>query len=161
MISSSDDTPGDARCFTMKRVLFLCTGNYYRSRFAEIYFNWHAEHRGLPWRAESRGLALDKRNVGPLSRHTSAVLASRGISWAEYLRSPLPVTDVDFAAADRVIAVKEAEHRTLVETKFPNWRDTVEYWHVHDLDCATPTQTFAQLEQEIAQLLAGLTAAAA
>jgi protein-tyrosine phosphatase len=71
------------------------------------------------------------------------------------------VTDVDFAAADRVIAVKEAEHRTLVETKFPNWRDTVEYWHVHDLDCATPTQTFAQLEQEIAQLLAGLTAAAA
>ena len=27
---------------TMKTVLFLCTGNYYRSRFAEIFFNWHA-----------------------------------------------------------------------------------------------------------------------
>jgi protein-tyrosine phosphatase len=145
----------------MKRILFLCTGNYYRSRFAEIYFNWHAEHRGLPWRAESRGLALDARNSGPLSRHTSAWLAARGISWAEYLRSPLPVTETDFAAADRVIAVKAAEHQSIIEKQFPAWRDRVEYWHVHDLDCATPPETFAHLEQEIAQLLAGLTAVAA
>lgn len=39
------------RCATgmppMKRVLFLCTGNCYRSRFAEICFNWHAEQRNL------------------------------------------------------------------------------------------------------------------
>lgn len=145
----------------MKRVLFLCSGNYYRSRFAEIYFNWQAEHQGLPWRAESRGLALDGRNSGPLSRHTSANLAARGISWAEYLRSPLPVTEADFAAADRVIAVKAAEHRHIVEVHFPAWRDVVEYWHVHDLDCATPPQTFAHLEQEISQLLAGLTTAIA
>jgi protein-tyrosine phosphatase len=145
----------------MKRVLFLCTGNYYRSRFAEIYFNWHAEHRGLPWRAESRGLALDSRNSGPLSPHTSAMLSARGISWAEYLRSPLPVKDADFAAADRVIAVKAAEHRPIVETHFPKWRDVVEYWHVHDLDCATPSQAIAHLEREIAQLLATLSAVAA
>ncbi|MCI0335875.1 MAG: low molecular weight phosphatase family protein [Planctomycetes bacterium] len=145
----------------MKRVLFLCSGNYYRSRFAEIFFNWNAEQHGLPWRAESRGLALDSRNSGPLSRHTSANLAARGISWAEYLRSPLPVTEADFAAANRVIAVKAAEHRPIVDAQFPGWRDVVEYWHVHDLDCATPAETFAQLEQEITQLLAGLSAKAA
>ena len=58
----------------MKRILFLCTGNYYRSRFAEIFFNWHAEQRVLAWRAESRGLALDASNVGPISRHTLAYL---------------------------------------------------------------------------------------
>jgi protein-tyrosine-phosphatase len=23
-----------------RTVLFICTGNYYRSRFAEIFFNW-------------------------------------------------------------------------------------------------------------------------
>ena len=57
----------------------MCSGNYYRSRFAEIYFNWHAEHRGLPWRAESRGLALNDHNSGPLSRHTSARLAAQGV----------------------------------------------------------------------------------
>ena len=42
---------------TPKRVLFLCTGNYYRSRFAEILFNQLAPTRGLNWRADSRGLA--------------------------------------------------------------------------------------------------------
>jgi protein-tyrosine phosphatase len=145
----------------MKRVLFLCSGNYYRSRFAEIFFNWHAEHHGLRWRAVSRGLALDARNAGPLSRHTSARLASLGISWAEYLRPPLPVTVADFASADRIIAVKASEHQSIVDAQFSAWRDVVEYWHVHDLDCATPPQTFAHLEQELTQLLTGLSVAAA
>ncbi len=144
----------------MKRILFLCTGNYYRSRFAEIYFNWHAEYRGLPWRAESRGLALDARNSGPLSCHTSARLAAIGISWAEYLRKPMSVAEIDFAGADRVIAVKETEHRPIVEANFPTWQHRVEYWHVHDLDCATPPQTFAHLEQEVGQLLVSLSAIA-
>ncbi len=43
-----------------KTVLFLCTGNYYRSRFAEALFNSVAGRMGLPWRASSRGLALER-----------------------------------------------------------------------------------------------------
>ena len=41
-----------------KTVLFLGTSNYYRSRFAEVLFNSVARKMGLPWRASSRGLAL-------------------------------------------------------------------------------------------------------
>ena len=37
-----------------KGVLFLCTGNYYRSRFAEVLFNSVAGQMGLPWRAHRR-----------------------------------------------------------------------------------------------------------
>ncbi len=43
-----------------KTVLFLCTGNYYRSRFAEILFNSVAGNMGLPWQASSKGLALER-----------------------------------------------------------------------------------------------------
>src|SRR5437588_8928181 len=115
------------------RILFLCTGNYYRSRLAEIFFNWQAQLRGLLWRAESRGLALDGCNYGPISRHTLSRLKEQGIAADDDPRFPLQVKELDLAAADHIIAVKEAEHRPMLEARFPAWRNRVEYWHVHDL----------------------------
>jgi protein-tyrosine phosphatase len=137
----------------MKKVLFLCSGNYYRSRFAEIFFNWHAGERALAWRAESRGLALHAANVGAMSRHALENLKARGILSDACTRMPAPVSDGDFTAAHRIIAVKESEHRLLVEMHFAKWRDRVEYWHVHDVDCALPADTLAHLEREVVRLL--------
>ena len=138
---------------TTHRVLFLCTGNYYRSRFAEIYFNWQVEKRGLTWTADSRGLAIDPYLNGPISRHTLASLQARGIDLDTCQRSPLPVCEADLAAADHIVAVKEAEHRPIFEANFPTWRDRIEYWHVHDLDCAAPDHAIPHLEREVAKLL--------
>jgi protein-tyrosine phosphatase len=56
-----------------KTVLFLCTGNYYRSRFAEVLFNSVADRMGLPWRASSRGLALEHHLRKMLGRWESGV----------------------------------------------------------------------------------------
>jgi protein-tyrosine phosphatase len=145
----------------MNRVLFLCSGNYYRSRFAEILFNWHARERGLRWTADSRGLQLDPRNMGTISRHTLLSLTSRGILSDSFTRLPLPASEADFAAAHRVIAVKEAEHRPLIESLFPKWRERVEYWHVHDVDCALPDEAMPHLEREVMNLLDRLATAAA
>src|SRR6185369_2827587 len=39
-----------------RRVLFLCSGNYYRSRFAELFFNHLPAAEGLSYRADSAGL---------------------------------------------------------------------------------------------------------
>lgn len=140
-------------------VLFLCTGNYYRSRYAEIVFNALARERGLPWMAVSRGLAPDPRNQGPLSRHTLAALRTRGIDAAPYAREPIAVTDADFAAAALVVAVKEAEHRAMVERDFPQQLEQVEFWHVHDLDCAEPADTIAALDVLLAALVERLQSA--
>jgi len=62
----------------MNKILFLCTGNYYRSRFAEHLFNWLAVKQGLDWQADSRGLALERgvNNVGAISRYAAEALAS-------------------------------------------------------------------------------------
>ena len=64
-----------------KSVLFLCTGNYYRSRFAEVLFNSVADRMGLPWRASSRGLALERgvNNVGPMAVDAGKVLEAMGV----------------------------------------------------------------------------------
>jgi protein-tyrosine phosphatase len=140
----------------MNRILFLCTGNYYRSRFAEILFNWHAELRRVPWRAESRGLSLVKENVGPLSCHTLSRLQALGIPVEPYLRMPLAVTDDDFERAQHIVAVKEAEHRPLIAGRFPAWLARVEFWSVHDVDCADASQAMPVLENEVLGLLARL-----
>src|SRR5262245_24542011 len=68
-----------------KTVLFLCTGNYYRSRFAEVLFNSVAGRMGLPWRASSRGLALERgvNNVGPRAVSAIKALEARGMRVAD------------------------------------------------------------------------------
>src|SRR6516164_7564540 len=104
----------------MKRnvMLFLRTGNYYRSRFAEVLFNHLAGGRGLDWQAISRGLELHVSNVGPISKDALAGLAVRGIAIEEEVRHPLAVSEDDLASADHIVAVNRAEHLPVLERKF-------------------------------------------
>src|SRR4051812_34757036 len=97
----------------VRTVLFLCTGNYFRSRFAEHLFNHLAAGRGLAVRALSAGLAptCHTRNPGPLSPHTIQALEGRGIALPSPARGPADVTEDQFASCDLVVALKEAEHR--------------------------------------------------
>ncbi len=138
-------------------VLFLCTGNFYRSRFAEIYFNWLAGREGLAWTADSRGLALDANNFGAISIHTRRELQRLGIPLPEPLRDPLDASVADFSAARLTIALKEAEHRPLMEGRFPDWANRIEYWHVHDLDFAMPHESLPQVKTHVDRLIARLT----
>ncbi len=144
----------------MSTMLFLCTGNYYRSRFAEIVFNYSARRRGLSWQADSRGLELSPNNPGAISFHTRDALAARRIRLPEPLRLPLPLTLPDLTAATHIVAVKEAEHRRLLDEQFPQWTSRVEFWHVHDIDCARPDVALPQLEREVERLLDRLAACA-
>ena len=137
----------------MKTVLFLCTGNYYRSRFAELFFNWHARQRGVSWNAVSRGLGLDPSNLGPLSLHTVLGLRDLGIPLEGDQRRPLAVSHQDFEAADHIVAVKETEHRPMIERRFPSWLERVEFWEVHDLDCVGPEEAIPHLKREVIGLM--------
>src|SRR5437667_1650618 len=105
-----------------KTVLFLCTGNYYRSRFAEVLFNSVAGKMGLPWRASSRGLALERgvNNVGPMAVEAIAALERMGVRAVEAVaRLPVQVTTDNLEQADRVVALKHAEHLPLLQERFP------------------------------------------
>lgn len=139
---------------TGNTVLFLCTGNYYRSRFAEILFNHQAARSDLRWRAQSRGLALERglTNLGPMSASALRRLETLAICAQSYLRSPLQVVEADLGAADLIVALKEAEHRPLLRARFPAWEDRVEYWHIHDVDCGSVQEALARIEREVKAL---------
>ena len=141
-----------------RTVLFLCTGNYFRSRFLEEMFNHWAGRLALPWQAHSRGLmrdmdALKAQNVGRISPHTLNALAMRGIRCQSEGRWPQSVQRADFESADRVIAVKEAEHRPMMDAHFPDLVERVEYWAVDDIDVAPPKMGVQQAEQELLRLI--------
>lgn len=117
----------------MNTVLFLCSGNYYRSRFAELYFNHLADETDLDWRAESRGIVAQwSHNPGPISPETLRGLAARNIH-ANAPRYPVQLAERDLTRAARVIALQESEHRDMLDAYFPAWTDRVTYWHVPDL----------------------------
>ncbi len=137
------------------RLLFICTGNFYRSRFAEAVFNHRAEAEGLPWRAFSRGLAIHMIE-GDLSPWTREALEARGIPLDRTGPTRLPLTQRDLLRADRVIALKEDEHRPLMERHFPLWSDRIQYWHVHDLDQADAERALPEIEGLVEELIAEL-----
>ena len=143
----------------MKQVLFLCSGNYYRSRFAEHLFNWLADREGLSWRADSRGLTVGQNgNVGPISIFAVDALKLRGIPRGGEHRYPRPLAMSDLANSDLIVAVKEAEHRARMAEQFPLWENRVEYWHVDYLDCAQAEEALACLEQKVRELVERLRA---
>jgi predicted translation initiation factor SUI1 len=137
-----------------KTVLFLCTGNYYRSRFAEILFNSVAGKMGLPWRASSRGLALERgvNNVGPMAMSAVKTLEDRGLrAVAEVGRCPIQAKVEDFEKAKWIVALKEPEHLPLLQERFPAWAENVEFWQVDDAP-----EALAMIEREVMDLAARL-----
>ena len=139
----------------MKTILFLCTGNYYRSRFAEELFNHHAQRIGLNWVAQSRGLALERGalNVGPISPFALHALKELAITARGADRFPQQCTAGDLAGADFVAAVKEAEHRPLMRERFVKWEHLPDYWNINDLEDAAPAEALKLLTREVETLL--------
>jgi predicted translation initiation factor SUI1 len=137
-----------------KAILFLCTGNYYRSRFAEVLFVSIARKMGLPWQASSRGLALERgvNNVGPMASTAIKALEGLGIRDAERCgRFPAQVTMDELEQADVVIALKHAEHLPLLHERFPAFAERVEFWHVDDAP-----EALAVIEDKVMDLMARL-----
>jgi predicted translation initiation factor SUI1 len=135
-----------------RTVLFLCTGNYYRSRFAEVLFNSVASKMGLPWQAASRGLALERgvNNLGPMAVEAITALEAMGVRAGDAInRLPAQVTTNDLERAALIVALKHAEHLPLLQERFPAWAEKVEFWHVDDA-----SEALAVIEREVMGLVA-------
>lgn len=133
-------------------LLFVCSGNFYRSRFAEAVFNHGALLRGLTWRAESRGFSphLATDDLSPWARDA---LELRNIPLALTRRKPGRLSATDLERARRIVCVNEAEHRPALRRSHPEWEHRVDYWHIHDIDVEPPGTALPTLEQNVLNLL--------
>ena len=139
----------------MNRLLFLCTANYYRSRFAEQYFNHHARLQGLAWQADSKALTRDpafEGVEGPMSEHTVRYLIDIGLT-PDQGRFPARVEDDHFDQYHRVIAASRDEHRPMMMDHFPHRADSIDYFTVEYLHIYGPNQALPTLAASLDSLL--------
>ncbi|MDF1813284.1 MAG: low molecular weight phosphatase family protein [Verrucomicrobiales bacterium] len=134
-----------------QKLLFLCTGNYYRSRIAEALFNHLAILDRLDWRAESRGLRPKPEQM-ELSPIAVEYLMNHRIPLSLTAPVPKKLTLDDLAKASLVVAVYEDEHRPMVAEQFPVWEERVMYWKVPDIDITDPGEALPALDEEVRDL---------
>jgi protein-tyrosine phosphatase len=136
------------------KLLFICTGNYYRSRFAELFFNDLALKRQINWQAISRGLAADERhNVGPIAPHVPERLKQHGISIREPIRFPMQLKERDLLDADLIITLDRRDHQPMMAKQFPAWANQITYWDIPDLNLMNAESALSAIEKNIYSLL--------
>jgi protein-tyrosine phosphatase len=137
-----------------KRVLFVCSGNYYRSRYAEILFNHFASEKNLDWEACSCGTEVFKyQNIGPISKDTIEALVGIPTTNDQLTRFPSQIDEKTMELADIIIALKKAEHQAPLVRDFPHFEKKVMYWQVHDLDAATCEEAFSEIRELTLKLI--------
>ena len=134
--------------------MFLCSGNITEAVLPKSVHR-HARRLGLHWHAASRALAIERgaENIGPISEFALKALSDLDAIPAHPFRFPVACTVRDLELADLVIAMKEAEHRSLMKVKFNAWAERVTYWHVHDLDVADAAETTKLIDVSVNEII--------
>jgi protein-tyrosine phosphatase len=95
-----------------------------------------------------------------MSRFALEALKAKAIVPKGVARFPQSCVLADFDSAELVIALKEAEHRPMIERRFPLIADKVIYWHVDDVEFAYPSIALAMIDDHVAELISKLRAPA-
>jgi protein-tyrosine phosphatase len=136
------------------KLLFICTGNYYRSRYAELFFNDLALKKQINWTSTSRGLATDEgHNMGAIAPHVLKRLELRGIPINEHARFPMQLEEKDLQESNLIIALDRRDHQPMMTRQFRAWVDRITYWDVPDLNIMDSNSAFATIEKNIYSLL--------
>ncbi len=144
---------------TPKKVLFLCSGNYYRSRFAEELFNHLAQKNSLGWVADSRALLRNPwslGNYGPISPFAMQELEKRAIPFSRE-RFPKQLEAHEISEFQRIIALDRDEHQPMIETDYP-WLTRLDYWDIKDLRDEPAESALRRLENHLQTLIHELSA---
>ncbi|MFH5832421.1 low molecular weight phosphatase family protein [Halalkalibaculum sp. DA3122] len=140
----------------MNSVLFVCTGNYYRSRMAEELFNFWAPVTDLSWEAHSAGLREDMSkspNEGPISKHAVRMLAQNGFPVSSSKRYPRSIEKEELEVHNVVICLHRTEHEPMIQKRFPKNNSEILFWEVPDIQYMEPEEAFSRIKRQVHQLI--------
>lgn len=146
--------------FAMHPILFLCTGNYYRSRLAEEIFNFYTARDNIAARAVSRGLGNqwpNPNNTGPISKNVQQFMLSLGIKRRSPDRMPLPCLEEDLSQAAQIICLSKHEHKAMFEAKFSHYPiENITFWEIGDVGVQGVQEAMLQIYEQTKNLLSSL-----
>ena len=58
-----------------------------------------------------------------------------------------------FQKFDLIVAVDESEHRPLMQERFVQWLDNIDYWLIHHIDQTSPQEALVELEKKVQELI--------
>ncbi len=91
-----------------------------------------------------------------IARSVLARLSSLQPPVVPEVRSPLPLTQADLEAADRIVALDADEHPPYVARDFPTWHAQIDYWRIPDADRMTVADALAAIERTVDALIRDL-----
>lgn len=142
----------------IRQVCFVCTGNLYRSKYAEAWFNNLCIKDGVnDLRAFSRGLAVqptEDYDHGEaftipirLALPTYERMVKRNIPFCLMGATNVMLSAYDCASSDMIVLMNKDEHLPKMQDRFPDHLDKVECYEIGD-KCYLPENGYDGPEWE-------------
>ena len=116
----------------MHNILFVCTANIFRSRFAEEVFNFLAIKERIPAKAFSAGLKVGEYHVRKIYRPALEQLTKFNIKPKRPNELSVHINEVQLSKYDLLICMDEAEHKPMVLSNSKLNDINFEYWDIID-----------------------------
>ena len=117
----------------MNNILFVCTGNIFRSRFAEEVFNHLCKINGVDATAFSAGLQVGRYKQRKIYWPAINELEKLKIEPLRSNEDSVHIDDIDVSIYDQIICMDEEEHKPMVRSNELLSGFTFQYWNIVDM----------------------------
>ncbi len=137
----------------MNKVLFIGTGDKFRSKFSAIYFNARCEEKGLKMQAFSAGFTVDSMK-DRIDESVLEYLAFMGIIVEEDDLRSNKLNEIYLNNCSKIICMDMEEHLTFLRQKYPLFVRHATYWHYPNDKMKSAWTTLPLIKKEIDHLIA-------
>ena len=140
----------------MHNILFVCTANIFRSRFAEEVFNFLAAEERIPAKAFSAGLKVGEYHVRKIHRPALEQLDKLNIKPKRPNELSVHIDEVQLTKYNQLICMDKAEHKPMVLSNLKLKEFNFEYWDIIDEPKVLSDVSLPICYSKVKELLDGL-----